>query len=136
MALGGVALAIAMFCAWWLRPVPIAVPSPAALLKTNVAAMPPHRLTYHLDALWEPGVLDIVNQDPFEWNDVHVDIGDGDESFQCPALPTIKSGHTLSVQSRLCRSSDGRMPTHVCVVRLAAKEGGITSGLEPCAPVQ
>jgi hypothetical protein len=84
----------------------------------------------------ERGVIDIVNQDPFPWTDVHVEIGEGAESFECQASPTIGVGHTLVVRSRLCRSSDGHAPIRVCVVRVAAKEGAIISGLEPCAPVQ
>jgi len=136
MALGGAALAIAVFCAWWLHAGPIALPLPPPLLEKNTVATPPRRLMYRLNTIWESGVIDIVNQDRFTWTDVHVEVGEGYESFQCPALPTIGSGHTLIVQSRLCRSSDGHVPMHVCVVRVAAKEGGITSGLEPCAPVQ
>jgi hypothetical protein len=136
VALGGAALTSAALSVWWLRSPAIAIPSPPSLSEKHTAAAPPGRLAYRLDTMREHGVIAIVNQDRFSWTDVHVEIGEGFESFQCPSSSTIGIGYTLVVQGRLCRSSDGHVPMSVCVVRVAAKEGAITSGFEPCAPVQ
>jgi hypothetical protein len=84
----------------------------------------------------ERGAIDVVNQDRFAWTDVHVEVGEGYESFRCPAVPSIGSGHSLTVLTSSCRSPDQHVPMHVCVVRVTAKEGGIVSALEPCLPVQ
>jgi hypothetical protein len=137
IALGSAALAIAAFCAGWLHLVTISRPSvpPSPEL---TAAPAPHlrRLNYHMDTTRGNELIAIVNQEPYAWNDVHVAISEGDESFQCPALPTVGSGHTLTIQTVFCRSPDGRVPMHVCVVRVTAEEGGIASGLEPCVLVK
>ena len=60
---------------------------------------PLRRLTNRLDPIWERGVIEIVNQDRFAWNDVHVEVGEGHQSFQCPASPTIGSGHRVYLEA-------------------------------------
>jgi hypothetical protein len=112
-------------------------PPPPPELK-GAATPVPHlkRLRYHIDATGGNGMIAIVNEDRYAWNDVHVEIGDGDATFQCPALPTVSSGHNLRIQGGLCRSSNGHVPMQVCVVHVVAKEGRITCGLEPCVPAQ
>ncbi len=84
---------------------------------------------------WGTMVIGVVNHEPFAWNDVSVEIGDGGESFQCPGLSAVGSGYIVTIDSRACRSSDGSVPQHVCVVRVTARQGGITYALEPCATV-
>jgi hypothetical protein len=134
----GATLAIALHCEW-LHPITISRPSPPPSPELKAAVTPdplPQRLDYQIDTTRGNGLIAIVNQERHAWNDVHVETADHDESFQCPALPTIGSGHTLMIQTVLCRSSDGHVPMHVCVVRVRAQEGGITTGLEPCVSVQ
>jgi hypothetical protein len=136
IALGSAALAIAVFCGW-LHSMTMRLLLPPLPEQKTLTPPPQFRpLNYHIDTAMRNGAIGIVNQEHFAWNDVHVEIADGHESFQCPAVPTVESGHTLIIEGRLCRSSSGHMPTHVCVVRVAAKQGRITNGLEPCAPVQ
>jgi hypothetical protein len=134
IALGSAVLTITVFGAWWLHSVtmlPLAPPPP----EQKTTMMPPHlrRLNYHIDIV--NGVFGVVNNERFAWNDVDVEIGDGDETFQCPGLSAVGRGQTFIIDSRACRSSDGSVPMHVCVVRVTARQGGITYGLEPCAPV-
>ena len=81
-------------------------------------------------------MISIVNEDQFAWTDVHVDVGGPEGSFHCPALPTVGSGHTLTVLGRLCRPPDDHVPRLLCVVSVMAQQGGIANGLEPCVPVQ
>ena len=139
LALGTAALATAILCAWWLHSVTISQPLPPPSPEQQSAMSQTRdlrRLNYKIDTISGNGVIGIVNQESFAWNDVHVEVGEGDELFQCPVLPIVGSGHTLTIQSRLCRSADGHVPTHVCVVRMTAKQGVVASGLEPCPTVQ
>jgi hypothetical protein len=116
------------------RPVSLPPPSP----KQETAPPRPHlqRLSYHIDTARGNGTIDVVNQEQFAWSDVSVEVGEGYKWFNCPTLPAVERGHILVIESRGCRSSDGHVPTHVCIVRVAAEQGRITSGLEPCVPVK
>ena len=127
-ALGAVALVMAVFF-WWLHTAP---PWPAP---PEGEARPRTRLQYRLDVTRVGRLIGLVNEDRSAWNDVHVEIGEGMESFQCPTLARIDSGQTLRLESPSCRSAAGRMPSRICVVRVAAREGQITSAFEPCLPV-
>jgi hypothetical protein len=133
------ALATALSCVWWLYSEtvlpPLLPPSPER--NRTVARSPDlQRLNYKIDTITGTGVIGIVNEESFAWNDVHVDVGEGDRLFQCPVLPTVGSGHTVVIQSRLCRSADGRLPSYVCFVRIVAKQGQVATGIEPCTTVQ
>ncbi len=134
MALGTVALASAVILSWWFlsgRPdVSSAIHPSGPDTQTRTTRLD-HRLETNGNRL-----IGLVNQEPFTWTDVHLEIGDGHESFQCPTLPTIGSGHLIRVQGYLCRSAVGLVPVRICVVRVAAREGRIISALEPCLPVE
>jgi hypothetical protein len=135
ITLGGAAFASALFCAFWLHPAAIVLPSPPPSLNQSTAAPPPRRLAYRFTTTWARGAIHIVNNEPFVWNDVHVEIMDERVWFQCPALLTVGSGHTLNVQSRFCRAADGHIPMRLCAVHVAAAQGDVRTNLEPCEPV-
>src|SRR3954466_4710615 len=132
MAVGGTALAIAASSVWWFHSVTADVP----LWPKDNTQRPPQRLSYTLDTAPKGRVTGLVNQDRFAWNDVRVEIGEHQKSFRCPTIPTVGSGQTVHVRSSACRSADGSVPMIICVVRLAAKEGSIVSGFEPCLQVE
>jgi hypothetical protein len=139
IVLGGSALAIAVSFAWWLHSVTLSTPVPPPSSRQTSARMltvPPARLNFEIDTTTGNGVIGIVNREPFAWRDIRVEVGQGSESFQCPALPTVGSGHTLIIQTHLCRSPAGLLPTQVCVVRVAAEQGGLVCAFEPCALVR
>src|SRR6266568_7299582 len=136
IALADVALAIIVSSVWWFHSVTISLPLPPLSPKKNTATAPHlRRLNFRIDTTTGPGPIAIVNQGQFAWNEVLVEVSDGDGLFQCPALPVVGTGHTVMIRNELCRSTDGYVPTHVCLVRVAAREGGITLGLEPCLPL-
>jgi hypothetical protein len=110
---------------------PIVMPSPVSLsAEATLATTTTARLSYRFDLPSRRGEIDIVNNDRFAWSDIHVEISDHRNWFQCSALPIIGSGQTLVVQTGLCRSSDAQMPTTTCVLSITARQGSIRSGLE------
>jgi hypothetical protein len=128
MTLGVVALASAVALSWWLLSG-----------TTDVSSRPQvtrwHRLDHQLE-IREGQLVGLANHEPFAWNDVHVEIGEGNESFPCPTLPSVGSGQSIRIQSSRCRSAEGLAPSRICVVRVAAQEGRIISAFEPCLPGQ
>ena len=96
----------------------------------------PRRLSYRFDIASDGRLIGVVNQDAFAWNDVHVQIGAGTESFECPTLPTIETGQALHLNGVSCRSAGGLAPPRICVVTVIAQEGHMTSAFEPCVTVE
>jgi hypothetical protein len=135
ITLGAVALTVIVYGVRWLSPLTISLPSPPPThgQRAAVGSPPPRPLTYRMDTSRLPaGAIGIVNQEAFAWTDVQVEIGEGKESFQCRALPTVGAGQTLTIHASACRSSDDRPARRVCVVRVTARQGGIVCAFEPC----
>lgn len=133
---GAVVFAIAVSFSWWLHSATTSSPLRSTTSETQREAARAPRLNYRFDVTGEGRLVGLVNQDPFSWNDVHVEIGAGLESFQCPMSPTIEGGHTLHLNGALCHSAGGAVPSRICVVRVNAREGQIVSAFEPCSLVQ
>jgi hypothetical protein len=132
IVLGAAAVLIAIWSSGWFQSVPTdpAFPgSPSGVTNT-------HRLAYHFDATPLGPLRGIVNDDPFAWTNVHVEVAARSMSFQCPTLSAVNSASSLRIQSAMCHAADGSVPSRVCVVRVTAKEGSITSAFEPCLRVE
>lgn len=113
-------------------------PPPSRSPNPDVSAGTPstRRLRYNIDLMSEPGIIRVINGDSFTWDDVRVEIGDEGASFHCSVPSTIGVGGTFPIQRSGCRSADSQLAAHVCVVRLMTKQGVVTAGIEPCAPLR
>jgi hypothetical protein len=114
-------------------PLPIPIRQPAPVEPITRA---PARLTYELKTDYSSGEIVIVNRDRRQWTHVHAEVGEGFASVQCPVPETIEPDQEVRLFLARCRSADGKGLQEAWVVRIAANEGGIVSGIEPGVPAR
>jgi len=139
--LAGLAICITTLAVGWARfeetrpikmPQPMPVPSEASQLETP--AQSTAGLKYELRVA--RGVVTIVNRDAYRWTHVVANVGEGFETFWCPAPGGVEPNIEMRLVLDQCVSTSGKKPDAAWVVRVVAQEGSLICGMEPGVPAR